>query len=70
MQKGKALTFVTDDPVYSQEVIDVFLSDVSFKSHYPSPYFSVEENNYGTSYFDELWRSKGKLIRYHRFIKQ
>jgi tRNA (guanine-N7-)-methyltransferase len=71
MQKQKTLTFVTDDPDYSQEVISVFLSNLSFSSYYPSPHYTLEEDSYGTtSYFEELWRSKGKNIRYHRFIKQ
>lgn len=70
IQKGRSLTFVTDDPTYSQEVIDLFLANSNFKSYYPQPYFSLEENNYGTSFFDELWRSKGRSIRYHKFIKQ
>lgn len=69
LQGGKSVTFVTDGPEYSEEVIDVFLSDVNFQSYYPEPYFNIEENNYGTSYFEELWRAKGKAIRYHRFIK-
>ncbi len=64
-----AISFVTDDPDYSQEVIKIFLANPDFQSHYPTPYFSIEENNYGSSFFDELWRSKGKTIRYHRFIK-
>lgn len=70
MQSDRAITFVTDDPDYSQEVIAIFLSDSSFRSHYPEPFFSIDENNYGTSYFEELWRSKGKTIRYHRFVKK
>lgn len=70
MQPKNVLTFVTDDPDYSKEVISVFLADHTFESHYPAPYFSTEENNYGSSYFEELWRSKGKTIRYHRFIKK
>lgn len=70
LQTDKRVTFVTDDPDYSQEVIGVFLSDASFRSHYPAPFFSTDENHYGTSYFEELWRSKGKTIRYHRFLKK
>ncbi|WP_249298997.1 tRNA (guanine(46)-N(7))-methyltransferase TrmB [Neochlamydia sp. AcF65] len=70
MQTDKALTFVTDDISYSQEAIEVFLSAADFKSYYSHPYFSTEEEGYGTSYFEELWRSKGKMIRYHRFIKK
>lgn len=70
MQAEKVITFVTDDEDYSQQAIELFLAHASFKSHYPQPFFSTEEDQYGTSYFEELWRSKGKTIRYHRFIKQ
>lgn len=70
MQSGQMMTFVTDDADYSDETIGVFLSDVNFKSYYEKPYFSTEESDYGTSYFEELWRSKGRTIRYHRFIKK
>lgn len=70
MQSEKAITFVTDDADYSEEIIPIFLSDLNFKSFYEKPYFSTSEDNYGTSYFEELWRSKGKTIRYHRFVKR
>lgn len=70
MQPKKTLTFVTDHPDYSEEVIQVFLANQTFSSYYSDPYYSTDENNYGSSYFEELWRSKGKIIRYHRFIRQ
>lgn len=70
MQEDKTLTFVTDDVNYSEEVIQIFLSEPDFKPFYAEPYFSTEENNYGTSFFEELWRSKGKTIRYHRFMRK
>ena len=70
MPREKTIAFVTDDTAYSDEVIPIFLSDSRFKMYYPEPYFSTDENNYGTSYFEELWRSKGKSIRYHRFIRK
>ena len=70
MQSSKIITFVTDDPAYSQEVIDVFLSNPNFQSSYGEPFYITGENDYGSSYFEELWRSKGKMIRYHRFIKK
>lgn len=69
LQSGKMVTFVTDDPDYSQQVIEIFLANQRFGSLYPHPHFSTEEQNYGNSFFDDLWRSKGKSIRYHRFIK-
>lgn len=70
MQPKKVLTFVTDDQAYSDEVIGIFSADADFKSHYEAPYYITDESGYGSSYFDELWRAKGRSIRYHRFVRQ
>lgn len=70
LKDGRALTFVTDDVPYSMEVIDVMGSHRDFASTYPAPFFSNETEGYGTSYFDNLWRSQGRVIRYHHFQKR
>lgn len=69
LKEEKSLTFVTDDAPYSVWLIEVMGNHQDFKSTYPAPYYLTEEENYGTSYFDQLWRSKGRLIRYHNFHK-
>jgi len=61
------ITFVTDDPDYSILTIQEFQQHPNFESCYPEPFFTTEFPGYGTSYFEELWREKGKIIRYHRF---
>lgn len=61
------LTLVTDDEVYSEQMIEVMLAQPQFQPLFPSPYFTYEFEGYGASYFDSLWRSKGKSIRYHQF---
>lgn len=63
------LTLVTDDIPYSEEMIEVLGSATGFTSQFPSPYYVNEYDHYGTSYFEELWRSQGKEIRYHCFQK-
>lgn len=69
LKERKSLTFVTDDVPYSEWLIEVMGNHGDFVSAYPDPYYLTEEPNYGTSYFDELWRSKGRSIRYHCFQK-
>jgi len=32
--------------------------------------FTTELEDYGSSFFDELWRSKGRTIRYHQYLKK
>lgn len=65
---GAKVTIVTDDPDYSEEIISTMLQQ--FSSVFPAPYFSHEMDKYGTSYFEDLWREKGKKIRYHQFEKE
>lgn len=64
------VTIVTDDPDYSALLLQEFQMHPSFDFCYPEPYFLTDMPNYGTSYFEELWRHKGKVIRYHRFSKK
>lgn len=70
LKKDCCMTFVTDDPPYSQWTIDTLLSSPNFRSVYPAPYFITDEQCYGTSYFDQLWREKGRTIHYHKFCKK
>jgi tRNA (guanine-N7-)-methyltransferase len=65
---GGGATLVTDDPVYSQQMIREMLSEGRFRSDYPDPYYLTERKGYGSSYFEALWRSKGRSIHFHRFI--
>lgn len=62
----KNIEIVTDDETYSNQIIQNM--NIHFKSVYEDPFF--EKNlEYGKSYFKELWISKGKDIRFHKFKK-
>lgn len=67
-KKGK-VTIVTDDPDYSEIISQEMCPSNRFAPNFPKPHYVHELANYGTSYFEELWRSKGKSIRYHCFTK-
>lgn len=69
LQEGQSLTFVTDDPPYSEWLIEIMGTHSGFASQFPEPFFVTEQPNYGSSYFDEFWRAKGRVIRYHKFKK-
>lgn len=64
------ITFVTDDVQYSNWTIETFLASEEFESVYPFPYYVTDRTDYGASYFEELWRLKGRAIRYHQFAKK
>jgi tRNA (guanine-N7-)-methyltransferase len=50
-------------------MIDVIHRNQGFKSIFESPYFVTTYPDYGSSYFEDLWREKGKTIHYHVFRK-
>ncbi len=69
LQPHGTLTLVTDDPAYSEGMIHVMQQIAGFQSVFEAPYYVKEYPDYGTSYFEDLWRQKGKSIRYHAFRK-
>lgn len=70
LKDGGKVTFVTDDEDYSAYTIKEMQKFLGFHSQFSSPYYKTDLPGYGTSYFEELWRSKGKLIRYHQYVKK
>lgn len=70
LKDSGSLTLVTDDPDYSAEMIKVLSGHSGYVSKFSAPYYTSDWENYGTSYFERLWRDKGKIIRYHQFHKR
>lgn len=64
------LTLVTDDLNYSQQMIDVVTLSPGFMSCYPNPYFITGQEDYGSSWFESLWKNAGREIRFHKFKKK
>lgn len=69
LQMGTTFTLVTDDPDYSTRMIEEMGNHTSFASLHPAPYYITEISGYGSSYFDALWRGKGKTIHFHQYAK-
>jgi tRNA (guanine-N7-)-methyltransferase len=69
LQPGGSLTLVTDDEQYSDLIIEILHDVPAFESVFGEPYYILDYPDYGTSYFEDLWREKGKVIRYHTFRK-
>lgn len=64
------ITMVTDDPDYSHEMTDTVSSVQGFSSLHQDPCYVTHLEGYGSSYFDQLWRDKGKVIHYHQYRKR
>ncbi len=69
MEKGGEAIFATDDEDYAKQMIAVMRESGEWENHFPDPFFVTEWPGYGDSYFDALWRKKGRLIRYIQFDK-
>lgn len=65
--KNAKITMVTDDEPYSGQMREVALDHPNWTSCIPAPYYTNKMEGYGTSYFQQLWESKGKSIFYHQF---
>lgn len=69
MKKNKFITLVTDDLNYLNKIIELFLKNENFKPVCPKPYYIQNIENFGSSFFDELFRKKNKVINYLKFEK-
>lgn len=64
----ESATVVTDDPFYADQIAAQMLK--SWHAHFPHPHYITSWPGYGASYFDTLWREKGKIIRYFKFVHE
>lgn len=69
LKPGAQVLLVTDDLPYATQVAQELLKHTAFRPIFAAPHFVHEWPDYGTSYFDALWRAKGKSIHYIAFDK-
>jgi len=69
LSEGK-LILATDDEPYCRQMIEVITAHPGFEPVFSSPHYITEWEGYGTSYFESLWREKGKGIYYLSFHKK
>lgn len=66
--KGGQLTLATDDHVYLVNAVKIMLDYLS--PRLKEPFYISVKDNYGGSWFENLWRSKGQEIFYTEFTKE
>lgn len=70
LQPNGRFILVTDDPGYSQLTIQTLLAHPAFEPAIEAPYYSQPPVGYGTSFFEQLFSSQQKIIRYHEFRRR
>lgn len=61
------VTVATDDNEWANRISHALHQNETFQSAFPHPYYVTEWPDYGSSYFEQLWRQKGKTIHYLQF---
>ncbi len=70
LKHSSTLTVVTDDCDYKEQVINTCLDHDMFSSSHPEPYFITDLEDYGYSYFHDLWKRLGRTIHHMNFINK
>jgi tRNA (guanine-N7-)-methyltransferase len=65
-QEGVA-TMVTDDAPYRDQMIREFAKAGCWKPEFSAPFFQTEWDSYGTSFFADLWKEKGREFFYMKY---
>lgn len=62
-----SLTIVTDNDYYGKQILQELtaLKDIYKSAHGNKWYLDQVPNNYGTSYFDRLWKNGSKEKRFY-----
>ena len=64
---GAYATFVTDDEPYATQMLRELNASPYWSPRLPPPYLSMEWPDYGSSYFFDLWKKKGRNIHFLPF---
>jgi tRNA (guanine-N7-)-methyltransferase len=70
VKKGGVATFVSDDLPNCERMLEEMVKSTLWKAEFPFPHYVTDWPNYGYSFFDELWRAKGKTIQYLKFVNE
>ncbi|MFA6118879.1 MAG: tRNA (guanosine(46)-N7)-methyltransferase TrmB [Parachlamydiales bacterium] len=70
MKDTAIINLVTDDVTYRDEMIRVLMDSNKFNPLYEKPYFVQDLQNFGSSFFEDLFRKRGKSINYIKFTKK
>lgn len=59
--------FVTDDPPYAAQMVQVVGGSADWQFSLKAPHYCSEWPGYGSSFFEALWKQKGKTLHYIPF---
>lgn len=63
------VTIATDHEAYTQQICTGMSANPQWQPVFASPYYVNDWENYGSSYFGDLWKEQGIQIHYMQFRK-
>jgi tRNA (guanine-N7-)-methyltransferase len=69
LMKGARFVCVTDDFPYANQMLSEMKECQGFSPVLNPPYYTTNLENYGSSFFFDLWTKKGKTIYHLPFVK-
>jgi tRNA (guanine-N7-)-methyltransferase len=68
--EGGRATMLTDDAAYRDQMIREFAKLNRWQPEFPAPFYRTEWNSYGSSFFGDLWKEKGRESFYIKYINE
>lgn len=69
LRPGGTATIATDHPGYTAQICAGMIANASWSPLFESPHYITQWEDYGSSYFEQLWRELGVPIHYMQFCK-
>ena len=70
LKPGGFITIVTDHHLYSEAILKLMIHSNHFSPLLQAPHHAPLMEDYGSSYFEEMWRERGLIIRYLPFVRR
>ncbi len=67
---GALATIATDHPEYAGQIIEGMLANPLWEPKFPAPHFVMDFEEYGSSYFHDLWRAQGIPVHFMQFANR
>jgi tRNA (guanine-N7-)-methyltransferase len=69
VEKGGKATYVTDDPTYCGQMVEQMHIHPKWENCFAEPYYVTNWEDYGESWFKNLWEGKGREFFYIQFAR-
>lgn len=70
IKKEGSAVYATDDSIYRDQMLLEMSAYPQWQNSLPAPFYQTEWEDYGSSWFEQLWTSKGRTLYFMQFQKK